>query len=155
AAPGDTLNLALAGVQSYVITPNNILPGTGTVTSSNRQTLNYGFFETGPIVDDVPPQIVSQTYDEVPGSVYTVKFSEDVSQALNVANLTLVNTTTNEQISTGLMAVSYDTDTNSASFTLPGYPGGFLPAGDYTATISGTLPDRFGNQLGPTTSFEF
>ena len=154
-APGDTLNLALAGVQNYVVTPSNIIPGSGTVTSSNRQTLSYGFFETGPIVDDAAPQIVLQSYDETPGSVYAVAFSEDVSSALSVNDLALVDATSGEMISTGTMAMTYDAGTNTASFTFPGYPGGFLPAGDYMATISGTLPDTFGNQLGVETPFEF
>ena len=40
-APGDTLNLALAGATNYAVTPNHSLPSSGTVTSDNWQTLSY------------------------------------------------------------------------------------------------------------------
>jgi hypothetical protein len=53
------------------------------------------------------------------------------------------------------MALSYDAGTNTATFTFPGYPGGFLPAGDYTAKIYGTLTDLFGNPMGVETPFQF
>ena len=128
----------------------------GNVTSSNRQTLNWTGFETGPSIDAVAPSIIAESYDES-GLVPTlfVQFSEDVSNALTVNFLDLINTTTAEQVSPGQIALTYDAGTNTASFTFPGFPNGVLPAGDYTATIDGSLSDSFGNLLGVETPFSF
>ena len=60
-APGDRLNLALSSAQNYVVSGT---PASGNVTSSNRQTLNWTGFETGPIIDATAPSIVAQSYDE-------------------------------------------------------------------------------------------
>ncbi|MBI2827075.1 MAG: hypothetical protein HYX69_20585 [Planctomycetia bacterium] len=153
AAPGDTLNLALATAQNYVV---NGSPASGNVTSDNLKTLTYSGFETGPNVDAVAPFIVAQSYDDS-GLVPTifVEFSEDVSSALTVDFLELINTTTAQQVPPGLMAVTYDAGTNTASFTFPGYTDGILPAGDYTAKIYGTLTDSVGNPMGVETPFGF
>ena len=152
-APGDILNLSLAGAANYQIDGT---PASGNVTSDNLQTLSWSGFETGPNIDDVAPFIVTQGYDES-GSVpaILVQFSEDVSAALSVNYLELINSTTAEQVSPGLMALAYDAGTNTASFTFPGYAGGILPRGDYTAKIYGTLTDLFGNPMGVETPLGF
>ena len=152
AAPGDTLYLALATAENYVI---NGTPASGNVTSSNLMTLSYFGFETGPTVDDIAPFIVAQSYDESVLPTVFVEFSEDVSSALNASSLELINNTTAEQIAFGLIELTYDAGTNIASFTFPGYPDGVLPPGDYTATIDGAVTDFFGNALGVETPFSF
>jgi hypothetical protein len=148
-APGDTLNLALADAENYVVTPTSATAGN--VTSTNFMTLTYSSFETGPNIDDAAPYIVAQNYDDSVVPTIFVEFSEDVSAALNASLLELVNTTTVEQVSVGLMNLAYDLGTNIASFTFPGYPGGILPVGDYSAAILPGLPDLFGNQLAEPT----
>ena len=107
------------------------------------------------VIDDVAPQIIAQSYDDSVVPTIVVEFSEDVSNALSVNLLELINTTSSEQIASGLMALSYEVGTNIASFTFPGYPDGVLPPGDYTATIDGALSDLFGNALGVETPFQF
>jgi hypothetical protein len=152
-APGDRLNLALSAAQNYVVSGT---PASGNVTSSNRQTLNWTGFETGPIIDAIAPSIVAQSYDES-GLVPTifVQFSENVSNSLTANFLDLINTTTAQQVSPSEIALTYDAGTNTARFTFPGFPNGVLPVGDYTATIDGSLPDSFGNLLGVETPFSF
>ena len=146
-APGDTLNLALAMAENYVV---NGTPANGNVTSSNLKTLSYTGFETGPIIDDAAPYIVSQSYDDSGVPTIFVQFSEDVSISLSVDDLELTNITAAERVPSAYMSLAYDAGTNTASFTFPGYPGGILPVGDYSAIISGTLTDLFGNQMsGP------
>jgi hypothetical protein len=51
ATPGDTLHLALATAENYVI---NGTPASGSVTSSNLMTLSFNGFETGPIIITSP-----------------------------------------------------------------------------------------------------
>ncbi|MBI2826009.1 MAG: hypothetical protein HYX69_15095 [Planctomycetia bacterium] len=153
-APGDTLNLALASAVNYVLTPTSA--SAGNVTSDNLKTLTYSGFETGPSVDDVAPYIVSQGYDDSgPVPTIFVEFSEDVSNALTVYYLELINTTVGEQVPPGLVELTYDAGTNTASFTFPGYEEGVLPSGDYTAKIYGTLTDLAGNPMGVETPFGF
>ena len=101
------------------------------------------------------PYIVAQNYDDSVVPTVRAEFSEDVSNALNLGYLELINTTTAEQVPLGYLNLTYDAGTNTASFTFPGYPDGALPAGDYTATILGTLPDLFGNQIGAETPLLF
>ncbi|MBA3480197.1 MAG: hypothetical protein H0T51_00145, partial [Pirellulales bacterium] len=152
-APGDTLNLALATAVNYIVTPTSATAGN--VTSDNLQRLTYSGFETGPVVDDVAPSIVSQNYDDVVVPTMLVEFSEDVSATLSVGYLNLINDITGERIAFELMALNYDVGTNIASFTFPGYPDGVLPPGNYTATIAATLTDSFGNALVTETPFSF
>jgi len=152
--PGDRLNLALAEAQNYVI--NSTGGGAGNVTSSNLQTLSWTGIEEGPFVDDIAPSIIAQSYDETVIPTILVQFSEDVASGLDVSFLKLINTATNQPVSSGVMAVTYEVDTNTARFTFPGYPGGRLPAGNYSAKIQPGLPDLFGNPLpGPTPTLLF
>jgi hypothetical protein len=152
AAPGDTLNLALAVAQNYVL---HGTPASGSVTSDNLKTLTYSGFETGPELDDAAPYIVTQSYAAAPVPTILVQFSEDVSNALSVNYLELINTTTTEQVPFAYLNLAYDAGTNTASFTFPGYAGGILPPGDYTAKIYGSLPDQSGNVMGVETPFSF
>jgi hypothetical protein len=151
-SPGDTLRLALATAANYVV---HGTPASGSVTSSNLQTLSYTNFETGPIIDDVAPFIVAQSYDGTGVPTILVEFSEDVSNALSVSYLELINTTTSEQVPYAYLDLAYDAGTNTASFTFPGYTDGILPPGEYTAKIYGSLPDFFGNVLGVESPFSF
>jgi hypothetical protein len=108
------------------------------------------------VIDAIAPYILDQGYDDT-GAVPTifVQFSEDVSAALTVDYLELIDNTTMEQVPSALLDVTYDAGTNTASFTFPGYTDSILPAGDYTAKILGTLTDLAGNPLGAETPFDF
>ncbi len=141
---GDFLGLALAAAINPVFTPGT--SGDGVYSFDNLAAVNYFDCEVTQ-VDDVGPQIVDQSYNESGVSAIVIEFSEDVSQALDTGYLTVIDTASNQALSQGLMALSYDAGTNIANFTFPGLPNGRLPEGDYVATIAGSLPDLFGNLL--------
>jgi hypothetical protein len=161
-APGDVLNLALAAAQNYTI---NGAPSNGSVTSTNLSTLTYSGFESGPNVDDVPPVVVLAeiNINGIPGFAegslrrqsLDVQFSEDVSALISPAWLELMNLTTSQPIPASNIAVSYDTNTNTAHFTFPGYANGVLPDGSYAGKVLAGLPDVFGNGLPGDVAFEF
>jgi len=65
----------------------------------------------------------------------TYQFSEDVSASLSTADLTLQNLTTSTTVPPGNIALSYDSGTNTATFSFPGFSGGILPDGNYRATL--------------------
>jgi hypothetical protein len=45
------------------------------------------------------------------------------------------NITSAATIATDDIALAYDFETNTATYTFPGLPGGVLPDGNYTATL--------------------
>ena len=148
----DFLGLAFANVANPVFIPGST--GEGAYGFDNAAYLYYNGMESTAI-DDVAPYVVAQSYDESAVPTIYVEFSEDVSNALSVYFLELINTTTSEQIPFANIELTYDAATNTASFTFPGYPDGMLPPGDYTAMIYGSLPDLFGNQMGTETPLSF
>jgi hypothetical protein len=162
AAPGDSLNLALASAADYLV---NGSPASGSVTSSNLKTLSYSGFESGPTIDDVAPVVVNAdiNLNGIPGFAdgdlrrqsIDVQFSEDASALISPSSLTLMNLTTNEQIPAANITVEYDLATNTAHFTFPGYPDGVLPDGDYEGRVLAGLPDFFGNGLTADVPFNF
>lgn len=141
----DFLGLAFASVANPVFLPGS--PGEGAYGFDNAAFFYYSGMESTAI-DDVAPYVVVQRYDDSAVPTIYVEFSEDVSNSLTVYELNLIITTTSEQIPFANVQLAYDTATNTASFTFPGYINGVLPAGNYTAVIHGSLPDLFGNQLG-------
>ncbi len=148
----DFLGLAFANVANPVFIPGST--GEGAYGFDNAAYVYYNGMESTAI-DDVAPYVVAQSYDESAVPTIYVEFSEDVSNALSVYFLELINTTTSEQIPFANIELTYDAATNTASFTFPGYPDGMLPPGDYTAMIYGSLPDLFGNQMGTETPLSF
>ena len=148
---GDTLNLALAAAENYVVSGS---PSNGNVTSSNLKTVTYTGFETG-FIDDAAPYIMAQSYNDTGLPTIFVQFSEDVSNALSVYYLELMNTTANEQVPFAYLELAYEAGANTASFTFPGYAAGRLPPGEYTAKIYGSLADSLGNIMGVETPFSF
>jgi hypothetical protein len=165
AAPGDTINLALAGAQGYAL---HGTAASGNVTSTNLKTLTYSGFEGGPNVDAVAPAVAAANFNVmgegaaaapaggplaaaaiVPG--LDVQFSEDVALLLAAGSVRLTNTTTGQVVPQGAVAVTYDPSTRTAHFTFPGYPGGILPDGVYQGSIvAGAAGDLFGNAVAET-----
>jgi predicted outer membrane repeat protein len=75
-------------------------------------------------------------------------FSENVQPSLGVQDLLLENLSTSSTIPSANIAFSYDTQTNTASFTFPGYQYGALPAGNYRAILLASgVTDPSGNPL--------
>jgi hypothetical protein len=156
---GDALNLALAGAQDYAVTPGGA-PGSGSVTSSNLQSLNYTGVDEPVGIDDAAPEATAAEYVfNAPKPALRVGFSEDVSASLQDGGATfeLTNVTTGESIPPGAVQLaSYDADNNEVTLTFPGLRGGLLPDGRYTLTVhAGSLSDRFGNRSAGDFLFPF
>jgi hypothetical protein len=157
AAPGDTINLALAAAQNPV---QHGSAANGNVTSDNLKTLSYTAFETGPNVDDSAPAVVSLDLNiggngrGTPPQSINVTFSEDVA-GVDSSALILLNTTTGQQVPATDVSVSYDATTFIATFTFPNYAGGLLPDGVYQAQVLGAgITDVFGNALAEDSSVQ-
>lgn len=147
-SPGDTLILALAGVQNYVL---NGSPASGSLTSSNRMPLSYGEFEGNANIDATAPAAQAGILNLdgiVVGAVrrqsIDVQFSENIG-LITPSSLLLTNLTTGQIIPSSSMAVAFDAATNVAHFTFPGQPYGALPDGEYHLTLEPTYADAFGN----------
>jgi hypothetical protein len=148
-APGDTLNLALAGAQNFVI---NGTPNSGNVTSDNLRTLSWTGFEGNLNIDATAPAVVNADFDIGPGrggagTSLSVQFSEDVGLLINAGFLSLTNNTSGQTMPPENIALSYDATTFVATFTFQGLPNNVLPDGAYTAQIIGGLIDQFGNPM--------
>lgn len=94
------------------------------------------------IIRTINPQVVSNAflYDGVslPGAPHRVqfKFTNNVGASLQPSDLLLSNQ--NGSIDSSNIAVSYNSTTNVATFTFPGFTNGILPNGNYTATLQGS-----------------
>ncbi|MDB5325413.1 MAG: hypothetical protein JWM57_982 [Phycisphaerales bacterium] len=155
AAPGDTINLALAGVSSPVVTP--VAGGSGSVTSSNRATLGWSGFETGPTVDAVAPTIDvahSNFLYDAARQALSVLFSENiVAPKAGSFVLSRLHGGVTETIPATNIAATYNAATHVATFTFPGFTNGVLPDGNYTATFDAAgIKDTAGNGLAATTA---
>jgi RTX calcium-binding nonapeptide repeat (4 copies) len=149
--PGDSLALALSSAVNPVISGGS----SGNVTSSNLQTLAWTGIEQPISIDDVAPQVIASSFDESAGSRLIFRFGEDVSQSLSTASLILVNTSTGQQLVSGVMNLAYETATHTARFTFPAFPDGLLPSGTYTASLASTVADAFGNPLAASAPLQF
>jgi len=63
----------------------------------------------------------------------TFKFTNNVGASIQASDLQLTRNGT--PIDSSNFAVSYNTTTNVATFTFPGFPNQILPNGQYTATL--------------------
>ncbi|HEY2761165.1 MAG TPA: Ig-like domain-containing protein, partial [Pirellulales bacterium] len=100
------------------------------------------------VIDNTPPSVVSSSFQHAGPQQFQVQFSEDVSGSLSASDLQLVNQTTGQTIDPSSIAVSYNSGSNTATFTFPGFAGGILPIGNYQATIAAAnITDAAGNPL--------
>jgi hypothetical protein len=105
----------------------------------------------------IGPTVVSSEFViGASGLSVQVSFSEDVSASLIGSDLLLTNMTTSDVIPAGAIAIIYDTQTNIATFTFPGLPGGLLPDGDYHLDIAkSAVTDTIGRPLLADGSLDF
>lgn len=95
--------------------------------------------------DVIAPTVTADSFTFV-GS-HQIKFTFDEPMTgFDAADLLLHNNTTTLDVSAAVQAVSYDSGTNTATFTVPGLLYQMLEDGDYTATLSG-VTDVSGNPL--------
>lgn len=82
-----------------------------------------------------PPSVVGSSFQHSAPQQLQIQFSANVSASLTASDLTLVNQTTGATIAPSNIALSYNSTTNTATFTFPGFARGMLPVGNYQATI--------------------
>jgi len=91
--PGDTLNLLLESAQDYVINGSG---ASGSVTSTNRRTLSYSGFETGPnvVTNEAPIDLVldqTSVAENMPPGTPVGSLSTTDPDAANTFTYTLVS----------------------------------------------------------------
>jgi hypothetical protein len=99
--------------------------------------------------DTTPPTVTTSqfAFETAPQSI-RITFSENVSASLSLDDLTLENLTTGQTIPSSNLALSYNTASNIATITFPGYEHGALPDGTYRATLLASgVTDPAGNPL--------
>ncbi len=83
-------------------------------------------------------------------------FRGNVSSSIGPSDLLLENLTTSQTIPTASISVSYNTGSNTAAFTFPGFTGGVLPDGNYRATLlAAGVTDGAGNPMPADHVFNF
>lgn len=86
----------------------------------------------------------------------TAVFSRDVSGSLDVSDLKVLNLATGQYLPSGVMALVYDSKTNTATWTFPGLSNGGLSDGNYRFTLNADgLSDTTGNALDGNTDESF
>jgi hypothetical protein len=79
-----------------------------------------------------------------------------VSSALTSDSIALRNTTTDQTISPGDIALVYNMPTNTATLTFPNFTYGALPDGDYRLSLTASaVTDLFGNGLPGDFTYDF
>ena len=144
-APGDSMNLALATTQNYVI---NGTAANGSVTSSNRQTVTYSGFETGPGVDDQAP--TADVIDVTPDPRYNAVNSIDVQFSEPMFGVDLSDFSLKRDGGPNLLTGSetLTATNNSTTWTLGGLAPLTASRGTYVLTLTAAgsgMADLYGN----------
>jgi hypothetical protein len=115
---------------------------------------SYSLLLSAFATDTFAPQVLASSFDHLtaPHAV-KVQFNENVDASLVSADLELKNLTTNQAIPSAQLSKSFDSATNTATFT---FAGGILPDGDYRLTVIGSnVTDASGNALAADATFGF
>ena len=89
----------------------------------------------------------SSFHDTAPHGL-SFTFRGNVSGSLSTTDLTLMNLTTNTPVPAASIALDYNTTTNVATFTFPGFTGGIIPDARYRATlVASGITDAAGNPM--------
>ncbi len=139
---GDAINLALAGVDDYVISGTT----SGNVTSATHAPLLWTGAESEPVIDDVAPSALAAdfVYDEVFQRI-DVTLSEDVWPTLDLSRLTVTNLETGVDVPSGDIALEISAGSNTATLSFSTFANGALPDANYRVTVVPGYSDPFGN----------
>jgi hypothetical protein len=142
---GDSLTLALVGVTGTVWNP--ITSTIGSYTFANRAQVSYTSVESRTLDNDSPQVLDFNFRVDAPLPALDVQFSEDVAYSLTNATPDFIFTDSVTGIPASSIAlVNYDHDTDTATFTFPGFPGGILPDANYSVVFNtGVFADLAGN----------
>jgi predicted outer membrane repeat protein len=126
--------------------------GTGFARISNA-VVDIGAFEssTGPLTVTA----AQFAYLTAPQSLQFT-FSQSVAASVGINDMVLKNLTTGATVPVANLALQYDANLNTATYTFPGYPHGALPDGNYRATVAAAgLSDASGHPLAADFTFDF
>jgi len=107
---------------------------TGSAVSVSDVTLTIGISEAAPTAEQ--PVINGGADQRSMVREISVQFDQNVSGSLEAGDLMLENLTTGEVMETGV-ALAFDPETLTATWTFSGLTGGSLPDGNYRATLFG------------------
>ena len=88
------------------------------------------------VLNNTTPSVVGSNFQYAGPEELQLQFNVDVSASLAASDLQLTNQTTGQTIDPANIAVSYNSSTNTATFTFPGFAGGLLPVGTYKMSIA-------------------
>ena len=92
--------------------------------------------------------MTAAAFNYIAGPSLTFAFSIDVSASLTASDVVLRDLTTNTNVPSGSLSLSYSTATNTATMSFPGYANGILPDDDYSATLTAAgITDAAGTWL--------
>ncbi len=153
APPGGSLVVDLSGIANVFTTEallrNLTYANSAATPSTLRRYLRFSLIdETGQISNQPIKRVVFDTYPRPTalGSelryqqaphVFEIGFSENVGASLSASDLEVVNLATGVPVPAGSIAVTFNSTTNIADFTFPGFANGVLPDGNYRATLRG------------------
>src|SRR6185436_19559590 len=85
-------------------------------------------------IDQILPAVQSAQFNYITGP-QSLRYTLSERVSVSKFALELHNVSNGTIIPTANLAVAYDSSTNTATFTFPGYPFGVLPDGDYRAIL--------------------
>jgi beta-galactosidase len=88
------------------------------------------------VLNNMAPSVVGSNFQYAGPEELQLQFNVDVSASLAASDLQLMNQTTGQTIDPANVATSYNSTTNTATFTFPGFAGGLLPVGTYKMSIA-------------------
>ena len=120
--------------------------------------VDIGAVESDSAIDTAPPEVTAAAFDYLtPPLSLRFSFSEYVEPSFTYDKLFLVDLATGIRIHRDRIAVTaYDPQTNTGTFTFPGFAGGVLPDGNYRASfVPNGITDPSGNAVPDTWTFDF
>jgi hypothetical protein len=129
----------------YTITTASLSDGARVITAINGASPTSTALNV--TIDTMPPSLQSANFNfDVPAQNLQFDFSEDITASVQVSDLALFNNTTMSPIAPGTMSVQLDGGNQRATWSFPGYTNGYLPDGNYAATIAAAnVSDLAGN----------
>lgn len=123
-------------------TPGSIFPDLGAPVTGGFDWLVYddAAGQLGLTLANITPnpRVFDQLFylDDGGEQLFYVQFTRDVSLSLDASDLILTNRTTGFTLPQSYIDVVWEPSLNTATFSFPGYyPEGYLPDGNYRATI--------------------
>lgn len=95
--------------------------------------------------DQLAPTVASAQFNFLSQQSVSLAFSEPVLVNLVEGDITIQNTTTSQFISAGQMSIA--NVAGDVTIAFPGLPGGILPNGNYSVSITAGVTDLAGNAL--------